>query len=306
MSSYVITIVALITAAVLVRPAKGETNDPHHTLDKPLCRLVRSADRLTQLEDESTARLQEGELLPTDSDGRSPRRLEEPYLVGSPNYRADRDLFEISLTNWLFFEDLAHKQQSIIQDLLPHCGATQKGLSAAASVFAQLNLSERTTFVAITHAMLNTRLVGREDGMEMGDTLQLIDELLDIHGENIGAPSDQQFQLIMRLAPGALEKLIRADGFERGENHIFHKQFPNSFRQLRRMGHHGEEAGLHLSLAPDGRLAQIHIDYRFGLFHVGPANSDVRAQGNHQRHVDRWPEFGLVIREVKVRRAVLQ
>src|SRR5438034_7226861 len=30
------------------------------------------------------------------------------------------------------------------------------------------------------------------------------------------------------------------------------------------------------------RFAQIHIDYRFGLLHLGSANSDVRAEGNHK------------------------
>jgi len=31
----------------------------------------------------------------------------------------------------------------------------------------------------------------------------------------------------------------------------------------------------------------------------------VRAEGNHQRHVDRWPVFALAMRQVQIRRAVL-
>lgn len=298
MFSYVFCVVALIVALVLVQPIEGETNEELHMIQEPLCRFVRSAVSQTQFEEEAEARLQEGEFIPvTDSDRRSPLHLEN---------RTDRELFESSLTNWLFFEDLARKQQSMIEEILVRCEAKRSGLSVAASVFAQLDVSKRATFVGITHAMLNTQLIDREDGRKMGDSLQLIDELLDIHGENEGARSDQQFQLILRLAPGAFQKLERATSFERGENHVFHKLFPNSFRQFRRMGLHGQEAGLHISVSPDGYLAEIHIDYRFGLLHLGPANSDVRAQGNHQRHVDRWPVFGFATRRVRVRRAVLQ
>src|SRR2546426_6973354 len=85
------------------------------------------------------------------------------------------------------------------------------------SVFGQLNASQRGTFVAITHAMLNTSLVDREQGKELGDAFQLIEELLDIQGENLELPSDHQFQLIVRLAPGALQKLERSADFARGE-----------------------------------------------------------------------------------------
>jgi hypothetical protein len=38
---------------------------------------------------------------------------------------------------------------------------------------------------------------------------------------------------------------------------------------------------------------------------LGPANSDVRAEGNHQRHADRWPEFTLTERPMRVPRVVL-
>lgn len=154
--------------------------------------------------------------------------------------------------------------------------------------------------------MLNTKLIDNHEGTELGDALQLVEELLDIQGENSALPSDRQFQLVVRLAPDASQKLERAAHFEKGENHVFHKVYPISFRQFRRIGLHGREAGLHICLTRDGRFAQIHIDYRFGLLHLGPANSDVRADGNHQRHVDRWPQFEFALRRVPVRRAVLR
>lgn len=306
MFSYAICVVALIAAVVFVQPIAAETNEGRRTVEEPLCPFVRSAVSQTQLEEQASVRLREGDPLPaTDSDLRPPLRSEKSSLAGSSNFRADRVLFESSLADWVFFEDLAREQQAIIRGLLSRCVVTGDRSSLPASVFGQLNVSQRATFVSITHALLNTHLVDRVDGKELGDALQLIEGLLDIQGEDIGMPGDQQFQLIVRLAPSALQKLERAAGFDRGENHVFHKRYPISLRQFRRIGRHGQEAGLHICLAPDGRLAQIHIDYRFGFLHLGRANADVRAHGNHQRHVDRWPEVGFATRLVRVRRAVL-
>jgi hypothetical protein len=307
MCSHANCLVALLAAVVLAQPVESETIEQRHNLEEPFCRFVRSAASQIQLEADAIARSQEGEILAaTYPDLRTSLRLDKSSLANRQNIRADRELFESSLVDWFFFEDLAREQQAIIWDLLTRCGCKRDSVSIPASVFGQFNVSQRATFVGITHAMLNTHLVDREDGKDLGDALQLIEGLLDLRGENIALPSDQQFQLIVRLAPGALQRLDRAASFERGENHVFHKGYPISFRQFRRIGLQGQEAGLHISLVPDGRLAEIHIDYRFGLLHLGPANADVRAPGNHERHVDRWPNVGFAVRLVRVRRAVLQ
>jgi len=189
--------------------------------------------------------------------------------------------------------------------VLSSCGAAAPQPALAASVFGRFNNSQRATFVGVTHALLSTQLVDGERGAQMGDALRLVEEVLDIQGENSAVPSDQQFQLVVRLAPEASQTLDRAAQFDKGENHVFHKDYPKSFRQSRRIGFRGQEAGLHFCVTRDGRFAQIHIDYRFGLLHLEPANSDVRANGNHQRHVDRWPNFRFAIKRVSVLRVVL-
>jgi hypothetical protein len=306
MCTYSICFITLLAAVVLVQPVECATNEEPRTLEEPLCRFVQSAASQSQLEPEAIARLQKVDLLAaTDPDLRTPLGLDKSSPANYSNSRADRELFESALVDWPFFEDLAREQQAIMWNLLTHCGCKRDSVSIPASVFSQFNVSQRATFVGITHAMLNTHLVDRENGKDLGNALQLIEGLLALRGENIALPSDQQFQLIVRLAPAALQRLDRAASFERGENHVFHKGYPISFRQFRRIGLQGQEAGLHISLVPDGRLAEIHIDYRFGLLHLGPANADVRAPGNHERHTDRWPNFGFVVRLVRVRRAVL-
>jgi hypothetical protein len=302
---FALCLFAFLATASLAQPAERDSSTEPRAAAQPLCGLVRSAASALQLE-EASALLQEeetaGEASPEDQLGIPSEDLSP---AERSRLRANRQLFESSLVDWLFFEDLAPKQRTMLRGVLARCGATGT-TSLAASVFGQFNASQRATFVGITHAMLNTQLVDSRDGKKLGDALQLVEELLDLSGENGALPSDKQFQLIVRLTPDAAQKLERAAHFEKGENHIFHKEYPISFRQFRRIGLHGQEAGLHICLTRDGRLAQIHIDYRFGLLHLGPANSDVRANGNHERHVDRWPVFDLAVKRVQVRRIVLR
>jgi len=293
-----------LATASLAQPAERDSSTEPRAAEQPLCGLIRSAASALQLE-EASALLQEeetaGEASPEDQLGIP---SEELSPAERSRLRANRQLFESSLVNWLFFEDLAPKQRTMLRGVLARCGATGT-TSLAASVFGQFNASQRATFVGTTHALLNTVIVDRQSGEELGNALQLVEELVDIWGENNVLPSDKQFQLIVRLTPDAAQKLERAAHFEQGENHIFHKEYPISFRQFRRIGLRGQEAGLHICMTRDGRFAQIHIDYRFGLLHLLPTNSDLRANGNHERHVDRWPVFDFAVKRVQVRRIVL-
>lgn len=306
MFAFVLCLFALLATASLAQAAERESGAEPPAVGQPLCGLVQSAASAPQLEEEESARPQEEEI-----PGEAYSEQQVPILPDNSSQserlrlRADRQIFESFLVNWQFFEDLAPRQRSIIRGVLTRCGATAN-TSLAASVFGQFNASQRGVFVSTTHAMQNTHIIDSRDGKDLGDAFQLIEELLDIQGENNALPSDQQFQMIVRLSPGALQRLERAADFEKGENHHFHKEYPISFRQFRRIWLRGQEAGLHICVTRDGRFAQIHIDYRFGLLHLGPANSDVRANGNHERHVDRWPVFGFAMKRVKVRRPVLR
>ena len=292
-----------LATATLARSAERETAPDLPVVEAPLCGLVRFAVNRPDVTEEIASDSRDEEISGEAVSERLPIHPESRAAADRLN--ADRRLFESSLINWQFFEDLAPQQRSIIRGVFTRCGATTARSSQMASVFGGFNASQRATFVGVTHALLNTQLVDSQDGSQLGTALQLIEELMDIEGENNVVPSDHQFQMIVRLTPGALGVLQRSVGFDKGENHVFHKGYPLSFRQIRRIGLHGQEAGLHFCVARDGRFAQVHIDYRFGLLHLQPSNSDVRANGNHQRHVDRWPNFRLSIKRVKVLRVVL-
>jgi len=305
MFAFVLCLLVLLASASLAQPTERAANEPLTAIEQPLCSSVRAVANEPQLEELGTLLPNRGILDEAITDRRFPIRDELLPPAERLKHLEDRKIFETSLTNWKFFEDLAPKQRAIIRGVVIRCGFTGAQASLPASVFGQWNSSQRATFVPITHALLHTRLIDSRDGKELGSALGLIEALIDIQGENNSLSSDRQFQLIVRLTPEARDKLEHAEHFLKGENHVFHKGYPVSFRQFRKMWLRGQEAGLHFCLSKDGRFAQIHIDYRFGLLHLAPANSDVRADGNHQRHADRWPQFAVEVKPMETKRAVL-
>jgi hypothetical protein len=85
----------------------------------------------------------------------------------------------------------------------------------------------------------------------------------------------------------------RSQEFKRGvDNTVYHKGYPYSYRQQ------GGSPSIQVSVALDGRQADIDVDYRSSSFpamlfngHLSAANSDVRAGDNADRHAQRWAGF---------------
>lgn len=151
------------------------------------------------------------------------------------------------------------------------------------------------TFESVTYALEHTQLVDAK-GNNLGNALQQVAGVTGIAGEIKGEKSgDKQFRLYADLKEGAVEAFGKAQGFERSSNkiggliQIYHKGFPDSYRQKRENGVKGMEAGLQPSYSKDKLRSDIDVDYRFGTEHLKPANSDVRAPGNSQKFNDRWP-----------------
>ena len=108
-----------------------------------------------------------------------------------------------------------------------------------------------------------------------------------------GAASDRQFRMYVRLTANARELLGRSREFKRGpDNSVYHKGYPINYRQ---------QAGtpsIQVSIALDGRQADVDVDYRSSSFpvslfngHLSASNSDVRAGDNAERHAGRWSGF---------------
>ncbi len=155
-----------------------------------------------------------------------------------------------------------------------------------------LSLSTKTTFDAVTHALMTTALTDASD-QKFGDGLSLIERVDTVKGEVSGTSSDRQFRLYVRLTPNAREMLERSREFKRGiDNTVYHKGYPINYREQK------GAPSIQVSIALDGRLADVDVDYRSSSFpgvlfngHLSSANSDVRAGDNAERHAGRWSGF---------------
>ncbi len=155
-----------------------------------------------------------------------------------------------------------------------------------------LSLSTKTTFDAVTHALMTTPLTDAS-GQKFGDGLTLIERVDTVKGEVSGTPGDRQFRMYVRLTANAREMLDRSREFKRGiDNSIYHKGYPVNYREQR------GTPSIQVSIALDGRQADIDVDYRSSMFpvsllngHLSAANSDVRAGNNADRHAAQWLGF---------------
>jgi hypothetical protein len=153
-------------------------------------------------------------------------------------------------------------------------------------------LSSKTTFDAITYALQRTTLTDAS-GQRLGDALDLIEHVESIHGQIDNASGDHQFRMYVVLKEGTLDRLNRSREFKReGDNTIYHHGYPINYRQP------GGAPSIQISIALDGRRADIDVDYRASSFpaslfngHLTAANSDVRAGNNYDRHTGRWNGF---------------
>ena len=191
------------------------------------------------------------------------------------------------------YAGLGERRQRLVDDWLARFkNTTGQQLEPAPFYDEILAVSSKTTFDAVTHALMTTPLTDAAGAKLAGlqDALALIEHVESISGQVPGTSSDRQFRLYVRLVPAALDTLARSREFKRGvDNTVFHKGFPNNYRAQ------GGTPSIQVSIAPDGRRADIDVDYRSSSFpaamfngHLSSANSDVRAGDNIDRHGTRW------------------
>jgi hypothetical protein len=186
----------------------------------------------------------------------------------------------------------ARRQQLVADWVVRFVKVTGQNLDARSFYDDLLSLSTKTTFDAVTHALMTTPLTDASD-QKFGDGLSLIERVDTVKGEVSGTSSDRQFRLYVRLTPNAREMLERSREFKRGiDNTVYHKGYPINYREQ------NGAPSIQVSIALDGRLADIDVDYRSSSFpgvlfngHLSAANSDVRAGNNADRHAARWSGF---------------
>ncbi len=157
------------------------------------------------------------------------------------------------------------------------------------SDYNTLSLSTRTTFEAASHALLTTSLTDK-NGQPLGNALDVVQAIETINGKVPQARGDLQFRMYVMLKPDAVQTLKNSREFFRDhDNTVYHHGYPLNYRQG------GTAPTIQISIAKDGRHADIDVDYRSAKFpaalvngHLTAANSDVRAGNNTQKHLQRW------------------
>jgi hypothetical protein len=187
------------------------------------------------------------------------------------------------------YSDLHPEQKRIVDDWFRRLSEVLKQQISPEEGYDHLPTSDKTTFSAVTHALLRTPLT-EESGATLGDSAMiLVDKIDRVLGKIDGAGGDKQFRLYVQLKPNALEILGKSQEFDRtADNTVFHKGFPICFRSE-------GTPSIQVSITKDGMRADIDVDYRSSKFpvalingHLTASNSDIRAGNNDERHNDRW------------------
>src|SRR5262249_30032469 len=186
------------------------------------------------------------------------------------------------------YEELSPAQRGLIDEWYAEYNQMTHDNSQPTD-YNQFSMSTRTTFEAVTHALMTTPLTDKS-GKSMGSALDLVQSIEAINGKVPRARGDLQFRIYVVLKPDALGKLKASSEFFRDrDNTVYHHGYPLNYRQ------DGGAPSIQVSVAKDTRHADIDVDYRSAKFpaalvkgHRTAANSDVRAGGNTQKHLQRW------------------
>jgi hypothetical protein len=190
------------------------------------------------------------------------------------------------------YANLKPEQRRLVDEWFRQFNEVAKENLKASEDYDELSLSVRTTFEAVTHALMTSKLTDK-NGRSLGTALDVVQYIETVHGKVPEARGDLQFRIYVALKPTALQTLEESREFKRGrDNTRYHKGYPLNYRQQ------GGVPGIQISSSTDGKRADIDVDYRSAKFpaaivngHLSSANSDVMAGDNHNRHVDRWSGF---------------
>ncbi len=160
------------------------------------------------------------------------------------------------------YEELKPAQKQLIDEWYADYNR-MTGDHADPKEYNQFSLSTRTTYEAVTHALMTTQLTDKS-GKPMGTALDLVQEIEAINGKVTRARGDLQFRMYVQLKPDALQKLKDSSEFFRDrDNTVYHSGYPLNYRQA-------GTPSIQFSMAKDGQHADIDVDYRSSGFPAGP------------------------------------
>jgi hypothetical protein len=187
------------------------------------------------------------------------------------------------------YGELRPEQVHLIDSFIRSYNATTGSALVPQQVYDNARLSIRTTFDAVTHALLNAKMTDSQ-GKSLGRAIDLVSAVDQVMGEESGAGGDMQFRLFVYLKPNAVDVLNRSqEFFHDKDNAVYHKGFPICYRLK------NGPPSIQFSISRDHKMSDVDVDYRSSGFpkalvngHLTAANSDVRAGNNLARHDERW------------------
>ena len=187
------------------------------------------------------------------------------------------------------YASLRPEQKQLVDDFIQRYNATTGSKLVAEQAYNNGRLSVRTTFDAVTHALLNAKLTDAA-GKSLGRAIDLVDAVDEVLGAESGVSNDRQFRLYVYLKPNAVDTLSRSQEFLHDkDNTVYHAGFPICYRLK------NGPPSIQFSVSRDHKLSDVDVDYRSSGFpkglvngHLSASNSDVRAGNNLDRHDARW------------------
>jgi hypothetical protein len=197
------------------------------------------------------------------------------------------------------YSKLLPEQKRLVDDYIRHYNQTTGSKIVPQDAYDNARLSVRTTFDAVTHALLKAKLtdVNRKT---LGCAIDLVDAVDEVMGEESTVGGDRQFRIYVYLKPNAIDILMKSQEFYRDrDNTVYHKGFPICYRLK------NGPPSIQFSISRDSKMADVDVDYRSSGFpkslvngHLTASNSDVRAGNNLDKHDQRWSGLNGWWREV--------
>jgi hypothetical protein len=186
------------------------------------------------------------------------------------------------------YSSLTPQQKRLVDDWFQRFSSVVKKAVDPGEGYEEIPLSAKTTFNAVTHALMKTGLTD-ESGKKLAESaLDLVDKVDTIAGQILGAGGDEQFRIYVQMKPDALRLLNQSREFKHAsDNTTYHKGYPICYRTR-------GTPSIQISLTRDAERADIDVDYRSSGFtgllngHLSASNSDVRAGDNDARHNKQW------------------
>lgn len=92
------------------------------------------------------------------------------------------------------YDGLSPRQKEMLHEWVDRYNEITGQRLGPSALYEKLPLSTRTTFEAVTHALMSTELTG-EDGQSLGTALDLVRLIETVHGQIRGEGGDHQFRI---------------------------------------------------------------------------------------------------------------